>query len=215
MLRSHFLEAVLAAAAVPPWLEPRPGRFAYAAEAPWPMDDRPEAALTFSLRSARPEPEDQTKRPSDAVGAPIGTKVRFAGMASAAVALLRVPGFRGIAYARLDRLVPLVPAGTKLVVAGGFGNDAPFYAAQDVPLDQAWSLPTGVHVTALGMGVAPYDPDGSDFVRIRVHVDSGARMGETGWIPAVFAGLSRPHARPGSTAERACGCRILDFRASP
>jgi hypothetical protein len=179
------------------------------------MEDRPEAALTSSLRSARPNPEDQTARPADAVGAPIGAKVRFAGMASASVALLRVPGFHGIAYARLDRLVPIVPRGAKLVVAGGFGNDAPFYGALDVPLDQAWSLPTGVHVTALGMGVAPYDPDGTDFVRIHVHVDNGARMGQTGWIPAVFAGLNRPHGHPASTAERACACRILEFRASP
>jgi hypothetical protein len=212
MLRANFITALLSASALPPWLAPAPGRYAYVAEAPWPMGDHPEAALTFSLRTARPEPDDQTARPADAVGAPIGVRATFVDLASASVARLRVDGVTHDAFARLDRLVPPVPPGTHLVVAGGFGYESLFYPALDAPLEQARSLVTGTRLVALEIGVAPYDPDGMDFIRIHVRVTAGARRGQTGWLPAAYAGLSRPQGPRASTVERACRCRIIEFR---
>jgi len=210
MLRSQFVTALLAASAVPPWLVPEAGRLAYVAEAPWPG---PEAAATFSLRTARPDPDDQTQRPPDAAGAPIGTLATITGLASASVARLHLPGVARAAFARLDHLVPQVPAGTALVVAGGFGNEARFYASLAGPFTHTRLLPTGTPLLALGVGVAPYDPDGADFVRLHVRVAGGPWHGRVGWLPAAYAGLSRPNGARASSAELACRCRILEFRA--
>jgi hypothetical protein len=192
---------------------PARGRFAYVAEAPWPLDDHPEAALTYSLRTAKPDPDDQPTRPDDAVGAPIGIRAEFLALATPAVARLRVDGVTREAFARLDRLVPPVPPGTHLVVAGGFGNEAPLYPKLDTPLKRADSLPTGTHLVALDTAVATYDPEGADFIRIEVRITSGPKHGRTGWLPALYAGLNRPGERPGSTAEKACRCRLLEFRS--
>jgi hypothetical protein len=204
--------AVASPGGIPPWLAVRPGRMALVAEAPWPMGDEPEAALTGSFRSSRIAPDDQAARPKDAVGAAIGIAVAIERLVSPEVARVRPVGEYPPAYVRLDRLVPEVPAGTRLVVAGGFGNEAAFYAKLEAPVEKAGSLATGTPLTALGMGTAPYDPDGSDFVRIRVLVRGGAFRGRHGWLPAAYAGLPRPGGPFASTAERACRCRILEFR---
>jgi len=213
MLRAQFVTALLAAGALPPWLVAAPGCRAYVAEAPWPTGGRPEAAATFSARTAGPNPDDQTRRPADAAGAPIGVLATILGPASAGVARLRLPGIERIAFARYDRLLPVVPAGTALVVAGGFSGEARFFAHLDPRGEHVALLPTGTPLVALGMGIAPYDPDASDFVRVQVRIAGGPWHGRTGWVAAAYAGLSRPHGDPASSAERACRCRILGFRS--
>ena len=67
-------------------------------------------------------------------------------------------------------------------------------------------------LVALGMGIAPYDPDGTAVVRGKGVVESGMQRGRTGWIPVGFTGLPDPGGNPGWTAERACRCRLLEFR---
>jgi hypothetical protein len=62
------------------------------------------------------------------------------------------------------------------------------------------------------MGVARYDPDGSDFVRTKVVVQSGPLKGRAGWIAVTFTGIPDPNGSPSSTAERACRCRLVEFR---
>ena len=212
MFRSQFVAALAAASALPAWLVPGAGRFAYLAEAPWPMGEHPEAAATYSLRTARIEPAEQAQRPRAAVGAPIGALARCVDLAAPAVARLHLPGAAKPVYARLDRLVPAVPPGTRLVVAGGFGNEALFYPRLDAPVERAGRVPTGTPLVALGIDTAPYDPDGLDFVRVRVRIAGGPWHGRTGWIPAAYTGLTGLHRPAESTAERACGCRILEFR---
>src|SRR6202162_4841795 len=113
---------------------------------------------------------------------------------------------------RPDELVPEVPPGTQLVVAGGFGNYADFFPDLSAPESAAQQLPTGTSVLTLGLGIAPYDPEGSDFIRTKVYVQSGPQLGRTGWIAVGFTGLPDPNGTPASTAERACRCRILEFR---
>src|SRR5579871_405695 len=212
MRRSAFASALAALAMVPPWLVAVPGRPAYVAEATWTNDDRPEAALTRSLRSAARDPDDQNARPTDALGAPVGTKVTFEAFVTATVARVRLPGDARPAYARVDRLVPAVPRGTRLAVAGGFGGSALFYPALAAPIERAASLPSGTAVAALGTATAPYDPEGGDFVRLQVRVLSGPRRGRIGWVPAAYLGL--PGLGPyGSVAERACRCRLLELQA--
>src|ERR1700693_4055795 len=76
----------------------------------------------------------------------------------------------------------------------------------------AQQLPAGTSVLTLGLGIAPYDPEGSDFIRTKVYVQSGPQLGCTGWIAVGFTGLPDPNGTPASTAERACRCRILEFR---
>jgi hypothetical protein len=194
-----------------PWLQARPGQTALVGAAPWPMSD-PEAALTSSEPSAAISPDDYTARPADALHEPIGLRVVIQQIYLDGVALVQPEGAPWSAYARLDQLVPQVPAGTRLVVAGGFGNAAAFYPQLDTPQASAEELATGTQVVALGMGIAPYDPDGTAFVRVKVTVESGPERGRTGWIPVGFTGLPDPSGNPGWTAERACHCRLLEFR---
>jgi hypothetical protein len=66
------------------------------------------------------------------------------------------------------------------------------------------------------MGVAPYDPQSPDFVRVFVRVIAGPSAGRTGWIAVAYTGL--PVARTpqdASPEERACSCRALAFETAP
>jgi hypothetical protein len=203
--------SVVRADATAPWLETRPGQTALVGAAPWPMST-PEAALTSTEPSAAVNPDDYTARPADALHQPIGLRVVIQQIYLDGVALVRPEGASWSAYARLDQLVPEVPAGTRLVVAGGFGNATDFFAQLDTPQSGAEEIATGTALVALGMGIAPYDPDGTAFVRVKVVVESGMQRGRTGWIPVGFTGLPDPGGNPGWTAERACRCRLLEFR---
>jgi len=213
MLCTAFVLTLGALTALPPWLLAQPGRAAYVAEATWSMDDRPEAALTRSRASARRAPDDQNARPSDALGAPVGVRVTIEGTPAENVVRVRVPGDPRPAYARLDRLVPVVPPGIRLVVAGGFGGGAPFYRSLDVPVERAASLATRTPLLMLGTATAPYDPEGGDFVRLHVEIEGGPERGRRGWIPAAYAGLPGAVRAGASNAERACACRLLEMRA--
>ena len=207
-----FLTAGLARADVTaPWLQTRPGQTALVGAAPWPMSD-PEAALTNSEPSAAVNPDDYAVRPAEAVHQPIGLRVVIDQVYLDGVALVHPDGATWNAYARLDQLVPQVPAGTHLVVAGGFGNAAAFFPQLDTPQARAQEIATGTPILTLGMGIARYDPDGTAFVRVKVAVESGPKRGRTGWIPVGFTGLPDPGGNPGWTAERACHCRLLEFR---
>ena len=193
------------------WLETRAGQTALVGAASWPMTD-PEAALTKTEPSAAIDPDDYSARPADAIHQPIGLRVVIRQVYLDGVALVRPVGVDWDAYARLDQLVPEVPAATHIVVAGGFGNAADFFPHLDTPQAGAEQLPTGTRVVALGMGVAPYDPSGTGFIRVKVLVVSGPAKNRTGWIPVGFTGLADPTGAPADTAERACRCRLLEFR---
>jgi hypothetical protein len=193
------------------WLQAIPGQTALVGAAPWPMTD-PEAALTSTEPSAAVNPDDSSTRPADAIHQPIGLRVTIEQVYLDGVALVRPEGAAWTAYTRLDQLVPEVPAGTRLVVAGGFGNAAAFYPKLDTPQAGVEEIATGTAIVVLGMGIAPYDPDGTGFVRVKVVVESAPQRGRTGWIPVGFTGLPDPAGTPGWTAERACRCRLLEFR---
>jgi len=210
---SVFLGAVGAAGAAsePSWLALKPGQTALVGAAPWPME-QPEAALSGSPRSAAVSPDDYARRPDDALHQPIGLRVTVEDIVADGVARVRTVGAPLEAFTRLDQLVPEVPPGTQLVVAGGFGNYADFFPDLSAPESAAQQLPTGTSVLTLGLGIAPYDPEGSDFIRTKVYVQSGPQLGRTGWIAVGFTGLPDPNGTPASTAERACRCRILEFR---
>jgi len=200
------------AAGEPPWLFLRPGQTALVGAAPWPMDQQPEAALTGSAQSASVSPDDYTRRPDDALGQPIGLRVVIEAVYLGNVARVQPVGATWDAFTRLDQLIPEVPPGTQLVVAGGFGNYADFFRDLSTPAAQAEEIPTGTSVVALGLGIAPYDPDGADYVRVKVLVQGGPMRGRSGWIAVNFTGIPDPSGAPVSTTERACRCRLLEFR---
>jgi hypothetical protein len=215
LVAGFFLSAALvlparADAATPSWLELRPGQIARVGAAPWPVTE-PEAALSGSEDSAAKNPDDYATRPSDAIHEPIGLRVVIERIYADKVARVRPDGVAWSAYTRLDQLAPEVPAGTDLVVAGGFGNYGDFYAALETPASGAEQLATGTPLVALKMGTAAYDPEGSDFVRVRVLVKAGKLRGRVGWIPVLYTGLPGGAATE-STTERACRCRLLEFR---
>jgi hypothetical protein len=198
-------------AGTPNWLVTRPGQTGLVGAAPWPMTE-PEAALTGSDRTAAIDPDDAAQRPDDAVHEPIGLRVVIDQLYSDGVALVHPQGAEWTAFARLDQIVPEIPAGTDLVVAGGFGNAADFFAALGTPPSGVEEIPTGSQLQSLGMGIAPYNPDGTGFVRVKVYVRTGALRGRTGWIPVGFTGIPDPGGDPANTAERACHCRVVEFR---
>lgn len=205
----------LAAAADPAWLVLGPGTIARVDEAPWPVFDEPEAALTASAVSLERDFTADLARPNDVLYEPVGVRVRVVrvlpGKGIAFVHALAAPW---AAYAPVDRLFPEVPIGTLLRIAGGFAGFADFFPRLHSPLQHADGLATGTDVSVLGMGAAPYDPESSDLVRIDVRVLSGTERGRTGWVAAGFTGIPLGHvpANADRTA-RACGCRVLRFDA--
>jgi hypothetical protein len=203
----------------PAWLTPRSGSEARVEIAPWLVWDEPEAALTERSGSlARDFTADGT-RPEDVVYEPVGVRVRVVrvlrashGSRSAAVALVHGRGARWQAYAPLGRLVPEIPPGAHLRVAGGFGGFAEFFPALDTPPARALQIATGTDVVALGMDTARYDAAEPFFVRARVRVGAGALRGRTGWIPTAYLGAAVDGLPPDAgSAEAACSCLLLQF----
>jgi len=202
------------ARALPAWLELRAGATARVDIAPWLDSDEPEAAITQSATSLDRDFSADASRPADVVYEPIGVRVRVVGLRGGGhVALVRGVDRQFEGFAPVDRLVPEIPAGTALVAAGGFGGFADFYPALDTPEKRADRVATGSRLAALGVGVAPYDPDSADLVRVRVRVLDGALRGRIGWVSVSYTGLpagSAPFAA--EVAEKACGCRLIQFR---
>jgi hypothetical protein len=211
LLSAALVLPARAGAIAPGWLELRPGQVARVGAAPWPMTE-PEAALSGSEDSAAKNPDDYAVRPSDAIHEPIGLRVVIERVYDDKVVRVRPDGVAWSAYTRLDQLAPEVPVGTDLVVAGGFGNYGDFYPALETPARGAIELVTGTPIVALKMGTAVYDPEGSDFVRVKVLVKAGKMRGRVGWIPVLYTGLPGAGGTPLSTTESACRCRLLEFR---
>jgi hypothetical protein len=209
------LLAPLAASADPAWLSLGPGVIARVDEAPWPVFDEPEAALTASAASLERDFTADLARPNDVLYEPIGVRVRVLRvLPGKGIAFVRALAAPWAAYAPVDRLFPEVPAGTLLRIAGGFAGFADFFPRLDTPLRHAGGLATGTDVTVLGMGAAPYDPESSDLVRLDVRVLSGTERGRTGWVAAGFAGVPLDHVpATADRASKACSCRILRFDA--
>ncbi len=201
------------AAPGPGWLRLAAGTAARVDIAPWRAYDEPEAALAASAASVEGDFSADLARPNDVFFEPIGVRVRILRvLAGGRIALVR--GLTGgwVAYAPLDRLVPEVPPGTRLRVAGGFGGFADFLPALDATGAQARELATGTELLSLGMGAATIAGGDSDLVRVEVRVLTGPQRGRTGWIPAAFTGI--PLARPPAQSEeavRACLCRLVRF----
>jgi hypothetical protein len=200
----------------PAWLTLRPGTIARVDIAPWEDADEPEATLTSGAASLAQNFSDDATRPDDILYQPVGVRVRIVRADSGGRTVL-VHGIdrRFEGFTLPARLVPEVPAGTVLVVAGGFGGFADFYPRLDTPEQRAERVATGSPLAVLGTGVAPYDPDSSDLVRVRVRVLGGALRGRVGWVAVAYTGL--PATRlPGSAdvAEKACMCRLVRFDGS-
>jgi hypothetical protein len=202
--------------AVPPWLVIGAGAVARVDIAPWLDSDEPEAALTLGADSLRRDFSADATRPGDVLYEPIGVRVRVVKLQPGGrLALVRgiTDHFEG--YAPRTRLIPEIPAGTGLVAAGGFGGFADFYPALDTPQKRAARLATGSRLVALGTGVAPYDPDSADLVRVRVRVLDGNLRGRTGWVAVVYTGLpERRLPNSAEVAEKACGCLLIAFQDS-
>jgi hypothetical protein len=202
--------------AVPPWLVIAPGAVARVDIAPWLVSDEPEAALTIGADSLRRDFSADATRPDDVLYEPIGVRVRVVRLLGGGrLALVHGLTGRFQGYATRSRLIPEVPSGTVLLAAGGFGGFADFYPALDTPERQAGRLATGSRLVALGIGVAPYDPDSADLVRVRVRVLDGDLRGRTGWVAVVYTGLpERRLPASAEVAEKACGCRLIQFQDS-
>jgi hypothetical protein len=204
-------------AVLPAWLRPAPGAAGRIDQAPWYDSDEPEAMLTGSPRSLRRDFTADPTRPEDIVYEPIGVKVRIVRVLGDGVTLVQGAGAGWTGYTRLSRLVPEIPPGTALRVAGGFGGFADFFPALGTPQRRAARIATGTPLVALGTGVAPYDPDSADLVRVHVRVLGGDLAGRTGWIAISYTGIPEagitgdglpPSAK---VAERACACRLVRF----
>ena len=196
----------------PAWLELRPGQTARAAEAPWPLGTKPEAGLTASEASAAAvDPDALGKRPADALGVPVGVRVTIQRLYSDRVALVQ-DGAGHAAYVRVELLVPEIPAATLLVVAGEDGDDVDFYQELGTRSKDSLDVSSGVALTALGLGVAPFEPSGSEFIRVHVKVESGELRGRTGWLAAKYVGLPGRPDPDAPAKDRACACRVVEFR---
>ena len=199
-------------AVAPAWLELRPGTLARVDIAPWAQAGRPEAALTGVAASLRVDFSADASRPATVLPEPVGVRVRVVRVLPHAIVLVHGLGARWEGYAPADRLVPEVPAGTRLTAAGNFDGFADFYPSLGTPQTAARELPTASGLVALRMGVATYDPQSSDLVRVRVRVTSGPAAGQTGWIAVAYTGLPTWHrVRASSAEEGACSCRPLAF----
>jgi hypothetical protein len=197
----------------PAWLAARPGTLARVEVAPWFVSDEPEAALTESARSVLRDFTADATRPEDVVYEPIGVRVRVVRLAgNGRVALVRGVGARWQAFAPLDRLVPEIPPGTKLRVAGGFGGFAEFYPALATPQDRALQIATATDLLALRTGVAPFDRAVPEFVRVAVRVTSGVLRGRTGWIGTNYVGAAAAEiSQDAPVPEQVCTCLLVQF----
>jgi hypothetical protein len=203
------------AATRPAWLSPDAGTTARVDIAPWLVSDEPEAALTESAQSLERNFSDDATRPIDVVYRPIGVRVRIVHLdRDGRTALVHGIGDRFQAYAPIERLVPEIPSGTVLVAAGGFGGFADFYPTLQTPEKRAGRIATGTRLLALETGVAPYDPDSADLVRVRVRALDGDQRGSVGWISVSYTGLPGARGASSDVAERACGCRLVQFTSS-
>jgi len=200
---------------LPPWLSLVAGTTARVDIAPWLVSDEPEAALTESPQSLERNFSDDAARPGDVFYRPIGVRVRIVHLDSdGRTALVHGVGDRFEAYAPIERLVPEIPAGTILIAAGGFGGFADFYPTLRTPQNRAGRIATGSRLVALATGVAPYDPDSADLVRVRVRALDGNLRGHTGWLAIGYTGLPETQNQRSDVAERACGCRLVHFTGS-
>jgi len=208
--------AAAPAAAAPGWLALRPGTLGRVDIAPWLVSDEPEAALTASAASIARDFTTHAERPGDVVFEPIGVRIRVLRvLPGGRIALVHGRDARFVAYTLIARLVPDVPAGTVLRAAGGFQGFSDFFPTLATPYKAATRLATGSALVALAMGAGPYDPDTSDLVRVRVRVLAGALRGRTGWVAVAYTGLPAARLPPSAAvAEKACACRIVEFRSS-
>jgi len=206
-----------AARDIPAWLTLQPGAIARVDIGLWATADEPEAALTASAASLARAASDDDTRPGDVVYEPVGVRVRVVRLLPGErVAIVRGLDRRFTAYARVERLIPQVPPGTPLVAAGGFGGFADFYPLLATPNAQAERLATGSRLVAFETSSAAFDPGSADLVRVRVRVRSGTLAGRIGWIAVAYTGL--PGAAPrkrAEVAEKACGCRLVQFASAP
>lgn len=200
------------APAPPAWVRPVPGTLARVDVAPWLDADEPEAALTASPASLRRDFSADGRRPGDVVYEPIGVLVRIVRMLPGGIVEVRAAASARHAYAPQNRVLPDVPPGAALRVAGGFGGAADFFPELDTPESAARTITTGTSLVALRTAAAPYDPDSSDLVRVRVRVAGGPATGTIGWIAVAYVGTPETtvpaHA---SIVERACRCRPAAF----
>lgn len=205
-----------APAALPPWLVLRPGVAVRVALAPWVQEEAPEAGLTLGAASLRADFTGEAGRPSDVVPEPVGVRARVIRALPHGIVLVHGIGSRWQAYALRTSLVPEVPAGVRLRAAGGFGGFADFYPTLASPQRSAEELPSGTKLVSLTMGVAPFDPDTADLVRVSVRVLAGPFAKRTGWVAVGYTGLPVAKVPLGaSPADRACACRALTFADLP
>jgi len=200
------------AAAPPAWARPVSGTLARVDIAPWLDSDEPEAALTASAASLRRDFSADGRRPGDVVYEPVGVLVRIVRMLPGGIVEVRAAAGAWRAYAPQNRALPEVPPGAALRVAGGFGGAADFFPELDTPESAARTIATGTLLVALRTAAAPYDPNSSDLVRVRVRVAGGPAAGTIGWIAVAYVGTPETtipaHA---SIVERACRCRPAAF----
>ena len=197
--------------AIPAWLTLRPGTVARVDVAPWPSDDGPEAAVAASARSIEHYGGDELVRPDDVVHEPVGVRVIVVRLLARRIALVRGVEGHWTAYTRIERLIPEIPAGTPLLVAGGFEGFADFFPSLETPSSGAGRIETGARLVGLKLGIAPLDQQSSALVRVKVLVRSGSRSGQVGWLQVGYTGLPHPPRQPASNAERVCRCRIVQF----
>ena len=202
------------AAPRPPWLVLRPGTVVRVGIAPWNAAGEPEAGLTQSAASLRVDFTATGARPGDVVYEPVGVRARVVRIAAGGIVLVHGIGSRWQAFALVDRLVPEVPPGTHLRVAGGFGGFADFYPALDTPHRSAQQIATGTQLVALALRVAPYDADTADLVRVLVRVVAGPSKAREGYVAVGYTGLfARRLSANASPSDRACSCLALTFDA--
>ena len=201
----------------PTWLALRAGAYARVDVALWATADEPEAALTASPASLASDLTADVSRPGDVVYEPVGVRVRIVRtFPGSHVVLVHGVDRRFEAYARVERVVAEIPAGTHLRAAGGFGGFADFYPTLATRSSRAERLATGSDLTALGLAAAPFDSGSADLVRVHVRVRTGNLRGREGFVAVAYVGL--PAARVGAegeVAERACRCRLVQFGSAP
>jgi hypothetical protein len=203
-------------ASTPAWLMLRSGTLARVDIAPWDDADEPEATLTSGAASLAQNFSDDATRPDDILYQPVGVRVRIVRtVPGGRTVLVHGIGRRFEGFTLPARLVPEVPPGTLLVVAGGFGGFADFYPRLDTPERDAERVATGSGLRVLATDVAPYDPDSADLVRVRVRVVGGTLRGRIGWVAVAYTGLPTTHlAASADVAEKACLCRLVRFDGS-
>ncbi len=209
--------AVVARETEPAWLALRAGAHARVDVALWATADEPEAALTASPTSLASDLTADVSRPGDVVYEPVGVRVRIVRtFPGSHIVLVHGIERRFQAYARVERIVVEIPAGTHLRAAGGFGGFADFYPTLATPSTRAERLATGSDLIALGLAAAPFDPGSADLVRVRVRVRTGNLRGREGFVAVAYVGLPVASVGPQSeVAERACSCRLVQFGGAP